>query len=119
MLKDKISGFLEKIHGVSGVTACAVVSRDGIIAGKFLDRELNEPWFGALTATIYASGESAANIIKMKSMKSVTIHGSEESIMVMGAGDNFLIAAVLSNRSDPSIVHEQVLSLAEKIGEVM
>lgn len=119
MLKNKISGFIEKIHGVDGIVACAVVSRDGIIAGKFLDRELNEPWFGALTATIYASAESAANIIKMHSMDSVTIRGSDASITVMGAGDNFLIAAILSNRADLSKVHDQVLSIAEKIEEVM
>jgi predicted regulator of Ras-like GTPase activity (Roadblock/LC7/MglB family) len=119
MLKDKISGFIEKIRGVDGVMTCAVVSRDGIIAGKFLDRELNEPWFGALTATIYASAESAANIIKMHSMDSVTIHGPDESIMVMGAGDNFLVATILSNRADPSKAHDQVLSITEKIGEVM
>jgi predicted regulator of Ras-like GTPase activity (Roadblock/LC7/MglB family) len=119
MLKDKISGFIDKIHGVDGVMACAVVSRDGIVAGKFLDRELNEPWLGALTATIFASAESAANIIKMHSMDSVTIRGMDASIMVMGAGDNFLITAILSNRIDPSKVHDQILSIAETIGEVI
>jgi predicted regulator of Ras-like GTPase activity (Roadblock/LC7/MglB family) len=119
MLKDKISGFIEKIHAVDGIAACAVVSRDGIVAGKFLDRELNEPWFGALTATILASAESAANIIKMNSMNSVIIHGSDASLMVMGAGDNFLIAAILSKGADPIKVHDQILSIAGKIGEAM
>jgi predicted regulator of Ras-like GTPase activity (Roadblock/LC7/MglB family) len=119
MLKDKISGFIEKIIAVDGVSACAVVSRDGIVAGKILDRELNEPWFGALTATILASAESAANIIKMNSMNSVTIRGSDSSLMVMGAGDNFLITAILSSHADPVKVHDQILSIAGKSGEVM
>jgi predicted regulator of Ras-like GTPase activity (Roadblock/LC7/MglB family) len=119
MLKDKISGFIDKIRSVDGVAACAVVSRDGIVAGKSFERELNEPWFGALTATILASAESAANIIRMHSMDSVTIRGSDSFIMVMGAGDNFLVAAILDNRADQGKAHDQILSIAQKIGEVM
>jgi len=46
MLKEKISAFIETIRSIDGVAACALVSRDGIIAGKSFDRELNEPWFG-------------------------------------------------------------------------
>ena len=71
MLKDKIAAFVEKIRAVEGVTACALVSRDGIIAGKYFDRDLNEPWFGALAATILASAESAGNLIGMKSLGTV------------------------------------------------
>ncbi|WAC04558.1 MAG: roadblock/LC7 domain-containing protein [Methanoregula sp.] len=119
MLKDKISGFIDKIRAVDGVAACAVVSRDGIVAGKVFDRDLNEPWFGALTATILASAESAANIIKMHTMESVTIRGTDSSIMVMGSGENFLVAVILANRADPSKVHEQILKIAKNIGEVM
>ncbi len=119
MLKDKISSFVEKIRSVEGVTACAVVSRDGIVTGKSFDRELNEPWFGALTATILASAESAANIIRMHSTDSVTIRGYDAAIMVMGAGDNFLVAAILNNRADYGKAHDQILSIAKKIGEVM
>jgi predicted regulator of Ras-like GTPase activity (Roadblock/LC7/MglB family) len=52
-------------------------------------------------------------------MDSVTIQGNEGSIMVMGAGDNFLVAAILKNRADPTKTHEQILMIAKKIGEVM
>ena len=34
MLKEKISAFIEMIRSIDGVAACALVSRDGIIAGK-------------------------------------------------------------------------------------
>ena len=119
MLKDKISNFVENIRSVDGVRACAVVSRDGIVAGKYFDSELNEPWFGALTATILASAESAANIIKMHSMDSVTIRGYTGSIMVMGAGEHFLVAVILNNHEDHAKAHDQILSIAKKIGEVM
>ena len=64
MLKEKISAFIDKIQAIEGVSACALVSRDGILAGNFFDQDVNQPWFGALSATIIASAESVGSIIK-------------------------------------------------------
>ncbi|HOX34317.1 MAG TPA: roadblock/LC7 domain-containing protein [Methanoregulaceae archaeon] len=119
MLKDKISGFIEKIRSVDGISACAVISRDGIVAGRYFDRPLNEPWFGALSATILASAESVANLIRMPVTDSVTIRGSDAVIMVMGAGDKFLVAAVLQKSADPARVHDQLATISRTIGEAM
>jgi predicted regulator of Ras-like GTPase activity (Roadblock/LC7/MglB family) len=33
MLKEKITGFIDEIRSIEGVTACALVSRDGIMVG--------------------------------------------------------------------------------------
>jgi predicted regulator of Ras-like GTPase activity (Roadblock/LC7/MglB family) len=119
MLKDKISLFIDKIVSIDGVTACALVSRDGIISGKYFDRELNEPWFGALSATILASAESVGSIIKSGSLLSVTIRAQESILLIMGAGENFLIAAILTEKADPAKVHREMLAIAQKIGEAM
>lgn len=119
MLKEKISAFIDKIHAIDGVAACALVSRDGIISGKKFDRELNEPWFGALSATILASAESVGSIIKSRILISVTIRAQDTSIIIMGAGENFLVAAILSDKADPIKVHAEMLAVAQKIGEAM
>jgi predicted regulator of Ras-like GTPase activity (Roadblock/LC7/MglB family) len=119
MLKEKISAFIEMIRSIDGVAACALVSRDGIIAGKNFDRELNEPWFGALSATILASAESVGSIIKMKSLMSVTIRAQDSSIVVMGAGENFLIAAIVQENADAGNIHASMLQVAKKIAEAM
>jgi predicted regulator of Ras-like GTPase activity (Roadblock/LC7/MglB family) len=119
MLKEKISVFIESIRSIDGVAACALVSRDGIISGKFFDRELNEPWFGALSATILASAESVGSIIKTNSILSVTIRALDTSVIIMGAGENFLVAAILKDNADPVKIHAEILATAQKIGEVM
>ncbi|MEN6442644.1 MAG: roadblock/LC7 domain-containing protein [Methanoregula sp.] len=119
MLKEKIATYIEKIRAVDGVAACALVSRDGIIAGKFFEHELNEPWFGALSATILASAESAGNIIRMKALDSVTIRARDSAIMVMGAGDNFLITAIIKEKADHEKIHDQLVAIAKKISQVM
>lgn len=119
MLKEKISAFIDKIQAIDGVSACALVSRDGIIAGKFFDQDVNEPWFGALSATILASAESVGSIIKMKSMESVTIRTQDTSVIVMGAGENFLITAIVRDKTDADKIHAELYAVAKNIGEVM
>jgi hypothetical protein len=119
MLKEKVSAFIDKIRSIDGVAACALVSRDGIISGRYFDRELNEPWFGALSATILASAESVGSIIKSVSMLSVTIRAQDTSIIIMGAGEKFLIAAIIRDNADPAAVHAEMLAVAHTIGEAL
>ncbi len=39
--------------------------------------------------------------------------------MVVGAGENFLIAAVINDRKDPVTIQNQMLAVAKTIGESM
>lgn len=119
MLKNKIATFVGKVHAIDGVAACALVSRDRIIAEKSFDRNLNEPWFGALMATIHASAESLGSIIRIKSMESVTIRAPFCSIVVMGAGEHFLIATIEKDNPNPETVYRQLLVVSKEIGQVL
>jgi hypothetical protein len=119
MLKEKITGFIDEIRSIEGVTACALVSRDGIMVGKHFDKELNEPWFAAMSATLLASAESAANIIKVKSPDSVTISTKDTAIIVMGAGEKLLLAVIVSAKGDSSLVYEKMKTVAQKIAEAL
>jgi hypothetical protein len=118
MLKEKISEFIDLIRAIEGVAACALVSRDGIVAGKYFDLDFNER-FGALLATILSSAESIGGIIRMKSLESIAIRAHDTSDMVVGAGENFLSAAIINNRTDPVNVQSQILAVAKTIGESM
>ena len=119
MLKDKIAAFTEKIRFLEGITSCALVSRDGIIAGKYFDRDLNEPWFGALAATILASAESAGNLIGMKSVGTVSVVGSGSSMIVVGAGEHFLVAALMNGDVQKEETITRLHAIAAEIGQVM
>ena len=55
MIKEKISECIDMVRSIEGVAACALISRDGIIAGKYFNRDLNEQWSGALLATLLSS----------------------------------------------------------------
>jgi len=119
MLKEKISVFIDNIKAIEGVSACALVSRDEIIEGKFFEQDMNEPWFGALSATILASAKSVGSLIKLKSMESVNIRAHDTSVVIMGAGENFLITAIIRHKTDSDKMHTEMQTVAKKIGEVM
>ena len=119
MVKEKISECTNMIRSIEGVASCALISRDGIGAGKYFDRDLNKPWLGALPASLLSSCESVGGIIKMKSLESIAIRAQGTSLMVVGAGENFLIAAIINDRTDPLKVHSQMLAIARTIGESM
>ena len=45
MLKEKISEFIGMIRSIEGVALCALISRDGIVAGKFSTAiSMNHGW---------------------------------------------------------------------------
>jgi predicted regulator of Ras-like GTPase activity (Roadblock/LC7/MglB family) len=119
MLREKITGFIDELRTIDGITACALVSRDGIMIGKHFDTDLNEPWFAAMSATLLASAESAASIIRMKSPDSVTIHAEDAVIIVMGAGEKLLVAAIIRKDADRDAVHRKMQGIARKIAEAL
>lgn len=119
MVKTKISEFIDRIKAIEGVLACALVSRDGIVAGKFFDQDINEPWFGALSATILASAESVGRIIRITPMESVTIRGQDMSVIVMGTGPDFLVTAIVMDTTAADKIYTKMQAVAQRIGEVM
>lgn len=119
MFKEKISSFIDRIGSIDGVAASALVSRDGIISGKNFDRELNEPWFGALSATILASAESIGSIIRSSSVLSVIIRAQDTSVIIVSAGEHFLVAAIIRDDADLTTVHAEIIAVAKKIGVAM
>ncbi len=119
MLKEKISEFIDTIRSNEDATSCALISRDGMVAGKYFDRDLNEPWSGALLASLLSSAESVGGIIKMKSLESIAMRTQDISLMIAGAGENFLISAIINDRTDLSKLHGQMLAIAGTIGESM
>ena len=52
-------------------------------------------------------------------MESVTIRAQDTSVVVMGAGENFLITAIVRHKTDADKVHTEMQTVAKKIGEVM
>ncbi len=117
MLEEKISEFIGSIRAIEGVVACAIVSRNGIVTEKCFDRDLNEPWLGALLANILSYAESFGRIIRGNSHESGTIRTRDNSMVVRSAGAIFPFAVIINARTDPSKVNNPMLSITKTVRE--
>ncbi|MDD3574196.1 roadblock/LC7 domain-containing protein [Methanospirillum sp.] len=116
MLKDKIAGIIESIRLIEGVKLCALISRDGILLGRYSASDFNEAWFAAMCATLLASAESAAVIVKVQSPEMVTIHSPDGILIIMGAGEKILIAALVDPAWDMIQMTGMLKEVAEDVG---
>jgi hypothetical protein len=55
----------------------------------------------------------------MKSLGPVTIRAADSSILVMGAGDHFLIATLLKGTAKQEEAYSRIGAVASEIGRVM
>lgn len=110
MVKEKISEFIDRIRSINAVAACAPVSRDGIISGKYsgCHLHLNEPWFCALSATILASAESAAGIIWSRPQQGITVRATCNPVINAGDWEHSLTALIVRDTADPATIHAEV-----------
>ncbi len=116
MLKEKIAGIIEDIRKIDGVKMCALISRDGIMLGRYAEADFNEAWFAAMCATLLASAESAAVIIKIQSPEIVTIQSPDGMLVIMGAGDKILITALIEPEGNIVQTTASLREIAEDVG---
>ncbi|HOT03534.1 MAG TPA: roadblock/LC7 domain-containing protein [Methanolinea sp.] len=116
MLKEKIKGYIERIKGIEGILDCALISRDGIMLGKSLEGEFNEPWLAAMCATLFASAESTSAILKLQPPDAVSIMIRETTVMVLGAGEKLLIVAIIGKAGTSAPGMQRLEDLAREIG---
>ncbi|MDR2854652.1 MAG: roadblock/LC7 domain-containing protein [Methanomicrobiales archaeon] len=117
VLKEKIDGVIDQIANVLGTQTCALISRDGVLLGKKTVSDFNEAWFAAMCATILASAESVAGIMKAEAPDHVTIQTSDGSIILIRAGEKLLIAAYVDKSAKNEETYEALYAIAEEITE--
>jgi len=116
MLKEKIKVYIEKIRAIEGILGCALVSRDGIMLGRSMEGEFNEPWLAAMCATLFASAESASGILKMPPPDAVSVMIGGNAVIVLGAGEKLLIVAVVKSAEERSLATGHLEDIVREIG---
>jgi hypothetical protein len=96
MLKEKIAGIIENIRLIDGVKLCALISRDGIMLGRYSAGDFNEAWFAAMCATLLASADGI--------------------LIIMGAGEKILLAALVDPSWDLIQMTGMLREVAEDVG---
>ncbi|MCK8518289.1 roadblock/LC7 domain-containing protein [Methanoculleus sp. 7T] len=110
--------YIDEIRSVVGVVACALVSCEGLVMGKyFRDGSLSSSLFAAMSATVLASAEAACGSVHVQRPSMVTITATDAVILVVRVGEVALIVAVIDMSADLPTVQRRLLDIAVGIGE--
>lgn len=117
LLEEDTQRYVNEIRSIAGVVACALVSSEGLILGKY-SREsgLSSPLFAAMCATVLASAEAACGSVRIQKPSMVTVTATDSTILIVSAGEAALITAVIDKSADLSTVQRQLSDMATRIG---
>jgi predicted regulator of Ras-like GTPase activity (Roadblock/LC7/MglB family) len=116
-MKQRIRENIDEIAAIAGVTGCAVVSKDGAVIAKSFADDVPVPAFAVMSATVFASSEAAATIIHLTSPSLVVTEAEDGCLVMVAAGGQAFITAVLEENADVSSVKGRLIEIAGLIGE--
>ena len=115
--KETVSRAIDEIKSIDGVIACALVTKTGIMMGKYFeDGSESARLVGVLCASILSSAEAVTSILQIGLPSDVTVNSDTERVILMGAGDKVLLITVLKRSQDEQMKIGQLREISERIG---
>ncbi|WP_317064285.1 roadblock/LC7 domain-containing protein [Methanoculleus caldifontis] len=111
---------IDELRSIPGVAACALVSCEGAVLGKyFREGSQSSPLFAAMCATVLASADAACGSVRIPRPSMVAITATDATILILTVGEAALITAVIDKSADLSTVQRRLSSMAVRIGGEM
>ena len=101
------------------VEAAAVVSPDGLPMASALPPEVEEDRLAAMSASLLTLGERAAEGLDKGHLAQVLVEGDQGYVLLMSAGPDALLVAVMSHDAKVGLVLFEMRRAAQSIAAVM
>lgn len=109
---------IDEIRSIPGIVACALISSEGVILGKyFREGGLPANLFAVMCATVFASAEAACGSVHAQNPSSVTVTATDAIILIVSAGESTLITAVTDKLTDLPTLQRRLSEMAVRIRE--
>jgi len=113
---EEILGDLKK---VGGITASAVVTRDGLLVAADVIGEVDAETFAAMTATMTGAAETAMSEIQAGSPDRVIVEGGTAKIISVGAGPKALLVVLAISDTPLGLVLLKIGDATRKISKIL
>ncbi len=115
--KETVTEAIDRIRSIHGVIACALVTKTGIMMGKYFEKGSESARLvGVMCASILSSADAAASILDIGSPSSVIINSEYAKIVLMSAGEKILLIAVVQKSTADQEKIDQLREVADRIG---
>lgn len=101
-----------------GVLACSICSTDGFAVASELASSIKDDRVAALTAALYWIGQQTTQDLVQGPLQRVYVECEYGDMMVMGAGPEFLLSALISKDAKFSLVCFQMERAAKELAEI-
>ncbi|MHA1585365.1 MAG: roadblock/LC7 domain-containing protein [Promethearchaeota archaeon] len=109
----------ELMQKIDGMESAALVSREGLIVSAVLDDSISEMHIAAMSAIILSTCERVLLELRKGELDVAIIQGTEGKFLVMQAGEDFIIVAVLSEDARMDLAFMNMRASASRILDVL
>jgi len=117
--KAIIEEVLNSLKKVGGITASAVVTRDGLLIASNVTGEVDAETFAAMTATMTGAAETAMTEIQAGPLDRVIVEGKTAKIISVGAGPKVLLVVLAASDAPLGLVLLKMGDTTRKIGKIL
>ena len=118
-IKEMLDTVLKELERAGGITASAVVSRDGLLMSSSLMGDVRAETFAAMSATMYGAAETAVSELKKGVPERVVIESKDSKLIASGAGPKALLVVMTEANVGLGLVLVNMGKAADKIKELL
>ncbi|MHA1371381.1 MAG: roadblock/LC7 domain-containing protein [Promethearchaeota archaeon] len=118
MANSMLTFILKDLRGkIEGLEASAVVSKEGLIVASDLAEGVSELHVAAMSAILLSTCENVLVELKKGIFDVCIVQGDEGKFVIMDAGMDFILVAVLNNFTRMNVAFVEMRNAARKIAE--
>lgn len=118
-LRESMEAALKELEQGGGVSASAIVSRDGLLMCAAMLENIRAETFAAMSATMLGAAETAASELRKGVPERVIVETKDSRLIVTGAGAKALLIALTSPGATLGPVLLGVNKAADKIKQLL
>ena len=116
---DTITQLLKKMELSSGLTASAVISREGLPITSAMPSDVNEEIIGAMTAAMLSLGERAVDELTRGNLEQLFVKGNEGYLVIMAAGPSAVLVALAPDGALLGLIFLDMKRTAQQVSELL
>ncbi|MFQ5838206.1 MAG: roadblock/LC7 domain-containing protein [Thermoplasmata archaeon] len=118
-LMSDLQKAMKAVRQVPGITAVAIVRRDGIVIDHLLPKPVDARLVAAMTAAIVGTSEMATEELYHGKFLQSIVESEKGKVISVGAGDEALVVALVEPATNLGLALMTIEKQAAKVGDIL
>jgi predicted regulator of Ras-like GTPase activity (Roadblock/LC7/MglB family) len=118
-LRTEMDKVMAELRQVPGITAVAIIRRDGIVIDHLLPKSVDAKKVAAMAAAIVGTSEMAATELQHARFEQSIVEAENGKIISVGAGEDALLVVLVEPRANLGLTLMTVEKQASRLGDFL